>query len=254
MFLPPVTGDAAAAWLALTSMVTYLAYSVVSIAYQAWGSGLGQTPSERARVTAMREGFGLAGVLAASALLAPEHARTLIVCFVLLSVTGLADDASRTLRRGARAASARPRPASLPRSRGGAGRRPGRPGGTSWATRCSAGCWPRSCSTAWPPRSRPRWCCSSPATCWARTSRRPLMLLVAYFLAGALGMPLWTRLARRFGLRNAWLLGMAFAVLAFMWALGPGPRRPAGLRHGLRADRPGAGQRSGDAAGACWRR
>ena len=48
------------------------------------------------------------------------------------------------------------------------------------------------------------------------------MLLVAYFLAGALGMPLWTRIARRFGLRNAWLLGMAFAVLAFMWALGLG--------------------------------
>ena len=218
MFLPPVTGDAAAAWLALTSMVTYLAYSVVSIAYQAWGSGIGQTPSERARVTAMREGFGLAGVLAASALLAPEHARTLIVCFVLLSAL-----AWRMMRHapaprrtsGSMEATTMPRPA-------------GALAGALAAWRDVLG------------NPLFRWLLAAfvlngvataiPATLVLFFTRDVLgadesqtaMLLVAYFLAGALGMPLWTRIARRFGLRNAWLLGMAFAVLAFMWALGLG--------------------------------
>ena len=220
MFLPPVSGDAAAAWLALTSMVTYLAYSVVSIAYQAWGSALGQTPSERARVTAMREGFGLAGVLAASALLAPDHARTLIVCFVLLSAL-----AWRMMRH----APAPPRPDGGEAARAGAAPRAEGPLAGAWA--------------AWRDvLGNPlfRWLLAAfvlngvataiPATLVLFFTRDVLgadesqtaVLLVSYFLAGALGMPLWTRLARRFGLRNAWLLGMAFAVLAFMWALGLG--------------------------------
>jgi Na+/melibiose symporter-like transporter len=46
------------------------------------------------------------------------------------------------------------------------------------------------------------------------------LFLASYFLAGALGMPLWIMLAGRIGLRNAWLVGMSFAVLAFVWALG----------------------------------
>ncbi len=45
------------------------------------------------------------------------------------------------------------------------------------------------------------------------------MFLASYFLAGACGMPIWTLLARRFGLRNSWLVGMLFAVLAFVSAL-----------------------------------
>jgi Na+/melibiose symporter-like transporter len=71
MFLPPVTGDAAAAWLALTSMVTYLAYSVVSIAYQAWGPALDK-PRRSAPGDRDARRLRSAGVLAASALLAPD--------------------------------------------------------------------------------------------------------------------------------------------------------------------------------------
>jgi Na+/melibiose symporter-like transporter len=39
-----------------------------------------------------------------------------------------------------------------------------------------------------------------------------------YFLAGAAGMPLWTRLARRYSLHALWLAGMAASVAAFAWA------------------------------------
>src|SRR5690606_37462345 len=71
MFSPPVQGNLLAVWLALASVLTYLAYSTASIAYQAWGAQLGSTERDRARVTGIREAFGLVGVVAASALLAP---------------------------------------------------------------------------------------------------------------------------------------------------------------------------------------
>jgi Na+/melibiose symporter-like transporter len=50
------------------------------------------------------------------------------------------------------------------------------------------------------------------------------MFLILYFLAAAVGMPLWVRIARRLGLRRAWLAGMAVSIAAFGWAflLGPG--------------------------------
>ena len=35
-------------------------------------------------------------------------------------------------------------------------------------------------------------------------------------------MPAWVRIARVAGLRRAWLIGMALAVLAFVWAFGLG--------------------------------
>jgi Na+/melibiose symporter-like transporter len=206
MFLPPVEGRAAVAWLALSSLVTYLAYSAVSIAYQAWGAGLADTAGGRARVTAFREGFGLAGVLAASSLLAPRLAPWLIAAFVSLAVI-----AAWLLRHAPAPRSAAPSP----------------DGGAA-----STGAWREVLD------NRPfRWLLAAfvlngvataiPATLVIFFTRDVLgtteiqtgILLVVYFLAGALGMPLWIRLARRHGLRVAWLLGILFAVLAFLWTL-----------------------------------
>jgi Na+/melibiose symporter-like transporter len=70
VFTPP-SGVSLPAWLAVSSVVTYLAYSVVSISYQAWGARLGDGPLERVRVTASRESFGLLGVLLSASLLLP---------------------------------------------------------------------------------------------------------------------------------------------------------------------------------------
>ncbi|HEX8883024.1 MAG TPA: MFS transporter, partial [Noviherbaspirillum sp.] len=47
-------------------------------------------------------------------------------------------------------------------------------------------------------------------------------LLALYFLAGALGLPLWVRLARRLGRMRAWTLGMLLAAAAFAGAPGIG--------------------------------
>ena len=42
--------------------------------------------------------------------------------------------------------------------------------------------------------------------------------LAAYFVCGALGMPVWVRLAGRFGAANAWGGAMWLAVAVFAWA------------------------------------
>lgn len=49
-------------------------------------------------------------------------------------------------------------------------------------------------------------------------------LLLVYFVAGIVAMPLWLWLSRRIGKHRAWCCAMVWASLAFMWAplLGPG--------------------------------
>ena len=57
-----------------------------------------------------------------------------------------------------------------------------------------------------------------------RLERASGPLLALYFVAGAAGLPLWVRLAARFGRVGAWLAGMALSIVAFSGAalLGPG--------------------------------
>ena len=208
LLLPPVAEGWLAAWLIAASLVTYLAYSVVSIAYMGWGAELGSTPAERARVTAVREGFGLVGVLAAAALLVPEQVRALTLAFVGLAALGAA-----LLARA-------PLPAALAQAS------PIEHGlAASWRTLRGNGGF--------------KWllaiflvngvASAIPATLVLffvgdvlGAAERAPAFLGTYFLAGAIGMPLWVWAARRIGLRSTWLVGMAFSVLAFVWALGLG--------------------------------
>lgn len=51
--------------------------------------------------------------------------------------------------------------------------------------------------------------------------RRPdltAVFLIAYFAAGAAGLPLWVWIARRIGKGRAWLASMGVAIAAFVWA------------------------------------
>jgi Na+/melibiose symporter-like transporter len=213
VFSPPA-GVPAAAWLALSSAVTYFAYSVVSIAYQAWGARLGTDRVERVRVTASREAFGLLGVLLSASLLLPDRAGWLVVLFCV----GAALAAAAVLRA--------PLPALAPPDPHAAPRPPlGAQLAATWRD--------VSGSRAF------RWMLAAfmvngiataiPATLvlfyvgdvLGVPERAPLFL-VAYFLAAAIGMPAWVRIARVAGLRNAWLFGMALAVFAFVWAFGLG--------------------------------
>jgi len=216
MLNPPVSGTALAAWLAVTSMVTYLAYSITSIAYQAWGSEIGSTDAHRARVTGVREGFGLVGVLVASSFLTPEGVPTLTILFTVLSLgCGLALVKAPLGRRTAQATSTTRSSVQPVQSK----------------MKTVFGSW-----SVLKTNKPFRWllivlllngiATAIPATLVLffiedvlRSADKAPMFLGAYFLAGAAGMPLWIWLAARIGLRNAWLLGMGFAVIAFIWAL-----------------------------------
>ena len=208
MLLPPVRSAWLPAWLAATSVLTYLAYSAISIAYQAWGARIGTTPPARARVTAVREGFGLFGVLLAAGLLAAGDARVLVASFIGLTV--LAALLLHKAQRPVQVPDAAQQPGLAPPWRDVLRNRHFR-----WLLLAFV---LNGIATA------------MPATLvlffvqdvLGADERASALFLGAYFLAGAAGMPLWVYLARRAGLRNAWLLGMAFAVLAFVWALGLG--------------------------------
>lgn len=215
VFTPPA-GVSLPAWLAISSVVTYLAYSVVSISYQAWGARLGEGPVERVRVTASREGFGLLGVLLSASLLLPERAGWLVALFVASAVIGGLAIARAPLPRPAAPAAAGstvPMPGLLAQLRA-----TWRDVSGSRAFRWMLGAFMiNGIATA------------IPATLVLfyvgdvlQTPQQAPLFLIAYFLAAAVGMPVWVRIARRAGLRNAWLFGMALAVFAFVWAFGLG--------------------------------
>ena len=216
VFLPP-EGVSLPAWLALASTITYLAYSVVSVAYQAWGARLGGDRDERVRVTASREGFGLLGVLLSASLLRPDRAGWLVALFVAAAAI-----AALAIRRAPLPGLPEPSEAS-----------PASPRPTLRAQLAST--W-RDVAGSAPFRwMLAAFVVNGVATAIPATQvlfyvgdvlqvpdRAPLFL-VAYFLAAAIGMPAWVRIARVTGLRNAWLFGMALAVFAFVWAFGLGP-------------------------------
>lgn len=194
-----------AAWLAAGSVLTYVAWSSMTIAHQAWGAALSANSTTRVRVTGIREACGLVGVLASAALLEPHQASVLAALFAIALVVS-----AILLGR-----------APLPRMR----------------TRSSAGL-----GSAWRDLRTDRTflrllavfmlngtASALPATLilffvadvLGSASSAPVFLLL-YFAAAALGMPLWIRLGVRLGTRRAWLVGMLAALLAFAWAFALG--------------------------------
>jgi Na+/melibiose symporter-like transporter len=205
LFTPPAgwTTGAAALWLALTLAASYLGYSLASIAYQSWGSELARDDAGRTRITAAREGAGLAGVVLAAAL--PQALG--VPALVALFLAALALALFLLLRH-----SPRPAPGTGARERH------------------------RLAGIAAPLGTpRFRWllavfvgngiAAAIPATLVLffiadrlQLEGRSGLFLALYFVAGAASMPLWVRAAARFGLHAAWLAGMVAAVAAFVWA------------------------------------
>ncbi len=219
LFLPPVRGaDALLPWAGAALLLTYAAYSLLAIAHQAWGARLGGDEIERGRIVAWREGAGLVGVVLASVLPAWQGIAAMLAVFVFSLVLGcLAWWHS-------------PQPASAP------------------PMAVDPGLMPVS---FWQPWRQPAFrgllgvfllsgiATAIPATLvlffiedrlQAPVAQQPLFLL-SYFLAAALGLPLWLRLVRAWGLARSWLLGMGLSVAVFSWAaaLGAGDLVPFGL-------------------------
>jgi Na+/melibiose symporter-like transporter len=208
LFVPPqMEPSSAAVWLGATVVAATFGYSVASIAYQAWGAELAHDDPGRARVTTAREAAGLAGVLLAAIIPYAFGVTALLATFgVVLAATA------------ALLFAAAPRPAS--------------------AAAAPAQTWRSVAIPLAAPRFR--WllavfvvngtAAAIPASLVLFFIADRLQLesqsgvfLALYFLCGALSMPVWAALSRRWPLHIVWLAGMLVAIAAFVWAAGVGP-------------------------------
>ena len=204
LFFPLVSSPGAlVAWAAVVLVVTYAAYSALSVSHQSWGAMLGGNEAQRSRTVAWREGLGLVGVVLAS--IAP-------VAVGLPATTALFFTA---LLLGWLAWTRAPRPVAQPRTVGQAA--PGQ---------------------LWLPLQQRAFrrllavfllngiASAVPATLvlffiqdrlQAPRNMEPLFL-GAYFVSAALSIPLWLAVVQRLGLARSWLVGMLLAIAVFGWA------------------------------------
>jgi glycoside/pentoside/hexuronide:cation symporter, GPH family len=217
LFFPTVRGDALIAWAMAALVVTYSAYSLVSVAHQSWGARLGGDALQRSRIVGWREGLGLAGVLLASVLPVVAGLGVSTGVFIAALLMGmLAWMQAPQPVQAVHMASAVPVaglnvPARLP--------------------------VPTEASL-WLPLVRPSFlglmgvfvlngiASAIPATLVLFFIQDLLqappklegVFLAAYFLAAGLSIPLWLRCIARWGLWRSWLGGMLLAVAVFVWA------------------------------------
>ena len=203
LFFPPVQHLAAlGVWVSLCLVLTYTAYSALSIMHQSWGARLGGNEAQRSRIVAWREGLGLAGVLLASVLpVALGLPATTVVFFCALAGGWWA-------WRGA------PKPPNQDP--------------TAVTSRQSI----------WLPFSRPAFrallavfvvngiASAIPATLLLffvqdqlqAPARTEPLFLGSYFVCAALSIPLWLHAVRRMGLARAWGVGMLLSIAVFLFA------------------------------------
>ncbi|MBL8520989.1 MAG: MFS transporter [Betaproteobacteria bacterium] len=222
LFRPPSWEPGAlTGWFLGMLALVYLAFSMVQISYQAYGAEISDHPVERTRVTAFREGLGLVGVFLAAALpqvLAESSGpREGYAQFALLFVPLLLVLTGLTL-----AASPKPvvRRAAVTREAFRAMLKPLR--NTRFRSLLLIFVFNGIAA-------------SIPATLVLfyieDVVQRPdwsAHFLIAYFAAGACGMPLWLKLSAVLGKGRTWGIGMAVSIVAFIWAflLGAGDAVP----------------------------
>ena len=211
LFHPPQWEQGMMAWwLVAMLFLVYTAFSMLQISYQAYGAEISDHPVERTRVTSWREGLGLVGVFLAAALpeiLSKQHGprqgfaefSTIFVplLFVMVAVTIIFS------------------PRAVAR--------------TEAATRDAL-------RAMWKPLHNPLFkklliififngiAASIPATLVLffindviKAPELSAHFLIAYFAAGAFGMPLWVVLSARIGKGRAWCVGMVVSIIAFVW-------------------------------------
>jgi len=193
-------------WLIVMLTLTTVGYSLATVVHTSWGARLSNVPHERTRLFAAREGFGLIGVMLAAALptvlaatLAEGLARMGWIFFgLLIGFAALTLVATPAMQRSALSPGLRHmfRPLANPDF-----------------ARFVPGYLLNGVAAA------------LPATLVIffiddvlQLASHSGLFLVIYFLSGALGLPLWVRLAKRIGTLDAWLVSMALSIAAFAGA------------------------------------
>ncbi len=200
-------------WFGASLVLVYAGYSLATIAHNSWGAQLAPARGERARLTAMREGWALAGVVMAAALPAVAGLPVLSASFIVLLFITVA----MLVRRA-------PRPVY-----------------SAAREHCQAIDWRAPLRVA---RFRSLLAvfaingiaAAIPATLFLFFASDRLQLgawsglfLVLYFVAAALALPLWAGLAARIGEKRAWLASMLLAIAAFAWTAQLGSGALAGF-------------------------
>jgi GPH family glycoside/pentoside/hexuronide:cation symporter len=204
------------AWLVANLLVVYTAFSMVTISYLAHGAEVSDDIAERTRVTAWREGLSLVGVFLAAVL--PEVLKQsageragfaqfswvyapLAIALALVAMRGSPPPHARRPPAGTAVFGALSLPLANPRFR--------RLGLVFVLNGIAA---------------------AIPATLVLffieDVVQRPdltAVFLVAYFAAGAAGLPAWVWLAKRIGKGRSWIIAMAISIAAFVWAFLLGP-------------------------------
>lgn len=222
LFKPPELSAAAMNWwLVAMLLLVYTAFSVMQISYQAHGAEISHDPVERTRVTAFREGMSLIGVFLAAALpqvLSDSYgAREGYALFSYIFIPFVIVLTFMTITFSPRAVA---------------------------HTRTTLESAFRSMLK---PLKNARFkrlliifvfngiAASIPATLVLfyiedviQAPKLTAQFLIAYFAAGACGMPLWVWLSSRIGKGRAWFVGMVLSIVAFVWAflLGKGDVTP----------------------------
>ncbi|MEG0939203.1 MAG: MFS transporter [Comamonas sp.] len=193
---PRSTEAAMLGWLAFSLLVCTLAYSFVAILHQAWGTRWGGDPGWRARVTAWREGATLAGVLLASVLpawLGYDAISAVLAMGLALGLIGLYRLKAPVLLP--------PQPAATHQA-------------SPWADagfrRLLAIFMLNGVAAAIPATLLPFFVADR-----IQAPQLQPLLLLCYFGAAALGLPLWVKAVSRWGLAPCWRMGMLISVLAF---------------------------------------
>jgi glycoside/pentoside/hexuronide:cation symporter, GPH family len=215
LFFPPLTvrqqQPMLIAWAAAMLLITYAAYSALSIAHQSWGAMLGGTEAQRSRLVAWREGLGLIGVILASILpIAVGLIASTAIFIIAIIVAWMAW-----------AQSVRPIPSSASFS-----------SLTNTATHSATHSVFKPFKNAAFKRLLAVFVLNGIASAVPATlilffvqdrlqapKQMEAAFLGAYFVSAALAVPLWLRLIKRFGLAKSWLIGMVMSVLIFAWAM-----------------------------------
>ena len=192
------------AWAAGMLLVTYAAYSALSITHQSWGAMLGGTEAQRSRLVAWREGLGLIGVILSSILPVASGLVASTAIFIIAIFTAWV---AWTLSIKPLSVSS-----SLANTSAHSIFKPFR---NIEFKRLFAVFVLNGIASA------------VPATLilffvqdrLQAPKQMEAAFLGAYFVCAALAVPVWLQCIKRLGLTKSWLLGMALSIVIFVWAM-----------------------------------
>jgi glycoside/pentoside/hexuronide:cation symporter, GPH family len=208
LFFPPVfvrlQQSSLIIWVSVTLLITYAAYSALSIAHQSWGAMLGGTEPQRSQLVAWREGLGLAGVILASIIPVVVGLIASIAIFIIALFTAWLVWTWSIRPVASQVSTADLEPHSI-----------FKPFQNSAFKRLLAVFVLNGIASA------------VPATLilffvqdrLQAPKEMEAAFLGACFVCAGLAVPLWLRLIKRLGLAKSWLLGMVLSIVIFVWAM-----------------------------------